>query len=159
MRCPRCGYISFDQVTSCLRCNKDIRKVAEGVAGSVANVTAPNYLAFAQQDAARVRGRSQRGGDAVVGIPDEDFFLGESLEDAALGEEEDVVLAQTSDEEEREIEVDIDFSTPLAASPRESASRFSADKRGKEPAESDSNFDLELELGDLDLGLDKNSGR
>ncbi len=154
MRCPKCGYISFDQITNCLRCNKDIGKVAEEVNGSVFNAVAPDYLVFAQEDAAQEREGDQRGEDGGGGIPDEDFFLGESLADEAL-RGDDVALDQTPDEGEREIEIDIDFPTPLAKSQQEVVSDFSTDKEEKKSDDLDMNYDLELDLGDLDLGLDK----
>jgi hypothetical protein len=46
MRCPKCGYISFDHVDSCLKCNKDISKVSSAVEGTTYNVAAPSFLRF-----------------------------------------------------------------------------------------------------------------
>jgi hypothetical protein len=46
MRCPKCGYISFDHVETCLRCNKDVKKVASVVEGTTYNVAAPSFLKF-----------------------------------------------------------------------------------------------------------------
>jgi len=46
MRCPKCGYISFDHVDTCLKCNKDISKTASVVEGTTFNVAAPSFLRF-----------------------------------------------------------------------------------------------------------------
>lgn len=44
MRCPKCGYISFDHLDTCLKCNKEISKAADALKGTVFNVAAPNFL-------------------------------------------------------------------------------------------------------------------
>lgn len=46
MRCPKCGYISFDHVDTCLKCNKDITKAASAVEGTTYNVAPPSFLRF-----------------------------------------------------------------------------------------------------------------
>jgi hypothetical protein len=49
MRCPKCGYISFDHIDTCLRCNKDISK-ATAVEGTTYNVAPPAFLKFTKRD-------------------------------------------------------------------------------------------------------------
>lgn len=49
MRCPKCGYISFDHIDTCLRCNKDISK-ASAVEGTTYNVAPPAFLKFTKRD-------------------------------------------------------------------------------------------------------------
>lgn len=46
MRCPKCGYISFDHVDECLKCNKDISAISSKVAGTTYNVAPPAFLRF-----------------------------------------------------------------------------------------------------------------
>lgn len=46
MRCPKCGYISFDLVDECLKCKKNIKSTSEVLQGSVLNVPAPSFLKF-----------------------------------------------------------------------------------------------------------------
>ncbi len=50
MRCPKCGFISFDNVETCLRCNKDISEVAKAFEGSTLNVPPPVFLKFDNRD-------------------------------------------------------------------------------------------------------------
>ena len=44
MRCPKCGYISFDNVDKCLKCKKNIAETSQQIIGSVFHVTAPVFL-------------------------------------------------------------------------------------------------------------------
>lgn len=46
MRCPKCGFISFDHVDACLKCSKDISKVTSKLEGTTYNVAAPSFLKF-----------------------------------------------------------------------------------------------------------------
>jgi hypothetical protein len=43
MRCPKCGYISFDHVETCLKCKKDISGCTE-VEGTTYHAEAPSFL-------------------------------------------------------------------------------------------------------------------
>lgn len=49
MRCPKCGYISFDHVETCLKCNKDISKEGSKVEGTTYNVAPPAFLKFTKR--------------------------------------------------------------------------------------------------------------
>ncbi len=44
MRCPKCGFISFDHLETCLKCNKDVSEVSSQVGGTTFNVEAPLFL-------------------------------------------------------------------------------------------------------------------
>jgi hypothetical protein len=44
MRCPKCGYISFDNVEKCLKCRKNITDASSKFQGSVLNVATPVFL-------------------------------------------------------------------------------------------------------------------
>lgn len=44
MRCPKCGYISFDHLEQCVKCKKNIKAVSEALPGTVFNVPAPAFL-------------------------------------------------------------------------------------------------------------------
>ncbi len=48
MRCPKCGYITFDHLDNCPKCKKDISKVSLKVVGTTYNVTTPLFLKFSQ---------------------------------------------------------------------------------------------------------------
>jgi hypothetical protein len=44
MRCPKCGYISFDRQKSCGKCSGDLTVVAEQVQGTGVNIVPPFFL-------------------------------------------------------------------------------------------------------------------
>ncbi|HCC54878.1 MAG TPA: hypothetical protein DEQ20_08150 [Desulfobulbaceae bacterium] len=44
MRCPKCGYISFDRQKSCGKCGNDLMAVAEQLQGTVGKNAAPFFL-------------------------------------------------------------------------------------------------------------------
>ena len=44
MRCPKCGFISFDHLDNCLKCNKEFKDIAGLVQGTVFKVQAPSFL-------------------------------------------------------------------------------------------------------------------
>lgn len=44
MRCPKCGYISFDRQRSCGKCANDLTAVAEQLKGTVSKAPAPFFL-------------------------------------------------------------------------------------------------------------------
>lgn len=83
MRCPKCGYISFDRQKSCSRCSNDLTAVAEQLQGTVGKNAAPFFLGA-------VLGKRE----SAVAEPDlalreeEEIFDLNELDDSALPEEE-----------------------------------------------------------------------
>ncbi len=51
MRCPKCGYISFDHVETCLKCKKDISGKVD-VVGTTYHAVAPSFLTSVQKNTA-----------------------------------------------------------------------------------------------------------
>jgi len=49
MRCPKCGYISFDHMDSCLKCKKDISENV-AVAGTTYHAATPSFLRVPNKD-------------------------------------------------------------------------------------------------------------
>jgi len=47
MRCPKCGYISFDRQKSCGKCSNDLTAVSEQLQGTVSKAAAPFFLGAA----------------------------------------------------------------------------------------------------------------
>lgn len=47
MRCPKCGYISFDYVESCAKCSRDLSALAETLEGTALMVEEPDFLSAA----------------------------------------------------------------------------------------------------------------
>jgi hypothetical protein len=47
MRCPKCGYISFDRIKSCDKCRADLTAVATQLQGTVGKIAPPFFLGAA----------------------------------------------------------------------------------------------------------------
>lgn len=48
MRCPKCSFISFDVVETCVKCGKNISSAAQELHGTVASSGAPAFLQMQQ---------------------------------------------------------------------------------------------------------------
>ena len=46
MRCPKCGYITFDHLETCTKCGKNIAAVSEALSGTVFKAEPPAFLQF-----------------------------------------------------------------------------------------------------------------
>ena len=44
MRCPKCGYISFDHMSSCSKCGRDISELATELQGTSIKADTPTFL-------------------------------------------------------------------------------------------------------------------
>lgn len=110
MRCPKCGYISFDHLETCLKCKKDIKSASDSLQGTVYNVAAPAFLKFDEAEAADdvtneldafvVADGEIDGGE--IEDPDLDILMDDSIQDDSAGEIEFAV------EEDGEFSLDID---------------------------------------------------
>ncbi len=121
MRCPKCGYISFDHMEQCLKCKKSIKAVADSLRGTIFHATAPTFLQFDRQT------ESEKDDEFLNQLDSEEEFVDEDLEilveedNASAGESgeatgtrnSDAVIKGTGDsadgdeEEDREIEIDL----------------------------------------------------
>lgn len=121
MRCPKCGFISFDHLEQCVKCKKNIKAVSDTLHGTVFNVAAPSFLHIDLN-----RDDEEEFDEITVDAPaDEDDFVDDDLEvlvDDGTSDEEEEELAQPApavaargakpekaaeSEEDREIEIDL----------------------------------------------------
>jgi hypothetical protein len=72
MRCPKCGFISFDNLEKCLKCNKELKDVAGLMHGTVFQVLAPSYLKIPTGAEVKDFGEDI---EIIGGTPDGDFDL------------------------------------------------------------------------------------
>jgi len=89
MRCPKCSYISYDLIETCVKCGKNISSVATDLMGSVASVVSPAFLRLSAEEAPETVEESA------------DFEAEEALD---LGAEGDEVEMDFSLDEEPSIE-------------------------------------------------------
>ena len=140
MRCPKCGYISFDLVDECLKCKKNIKSTSEVLQGSVLKVPAPSFLKFRSEPKETKENKedysdefSSIGSDFAEGESeyfesDVDFssddageieIMSDSFEENGLEEEVTISPFEDDDVPEGEIEVDLsqfeEVSDPEAA--------------------------------------------
>lgn len=121
MRCPKCGFISFDHVEACLKCSKDISKTSSGLEGTTYNVAPPSFLKI-QKSADRSQGFSeeiqfdhlqeeQQAVDPDLDVlvdeqedgddNDADIAFGDEFEGfGSLAEEEEIEITEEDDGEE-----------------------------------------------------------
>ena len=123
MRCPKCGYISFDYLDECLKCKKNIKAATTKLQGTVYKVAAPVFLNIqSEEEYAGPSGEPvDLFGDELTAEADE--YVDEDLEilvdsqdenqeeagaDLSLGENEDPDLKVDAEAEEEEgIEIDL----------------------------------------------------
>lgn len=99
MRCPKCGYISFDHVEKCLKCKKDISAVSDTLQGGVLHVASPVFLNLQSQEDPSDESDLAAGGEGVEAedaVADFDII---AEEDSAEGSEEEVILEVDQNEE------------------------------------------------------------
>ncbi|MCP4340330.1 MAG: hypothetical protein GY799_15910, partial [Desulfobulbaceae bacterium] len=85
MRCPKCGYISFDHLDECLKCNKDIKKISNDLYGSAYNIPAPTFLKLQQEQTEEHAVQMNLASEQS--FSDEDDYVDEDLEILVAEEE------------------------------------------------------------------------
>ena len=95
MRCPKCGFISFDHLETCLKCHKDIKSVSDTINGSVYNVTAPTFLKYNEEP----EPEEMELDEAFV--DDGDIFSDDEIRDPDL----DILMEDKGEGDEAEIEM------------------------------------------------------
>lgn len=133
MRCPKCGYISFDHLQECLKCEKDIKEVSNSFDGSVFNVQAPSFLKF-----------EERSEEDTAMDEEMDMFADEDDSDDFLDEDLDILMQDDQDDAEIEIDSDEGISAPQL----EEELDFSMEDDEEETGE------IELDLNEFDAGSD-----
>lgn len=118
MRCPKCGYISFDHLEQCVKCKKNIKAVSDTLAGTVFNVPAPSFLHL------DVKSDEEMESDVAMSdvVEVDDDFIDDDLEILAEDGSDDGEVAPApafaaarggksaaieAEDEDREIEIDL----------------------------------------------------
>jgi hypothetical protein len=153
MRCPKCGYISFDHMEICLKCKKDIKAVSDNLHGTVFNVSAPFFLQVNKREAEpeideAFSGKFDRDEDFVdedleVLVDDEVVIDDQGSEVIGAG---DSTFAESDDSENREIEMDLSQFEDAEASEKPAVA--AAKSKGKTEEQTFS-LDLPEELADI----------
>lgn len=166
MRCPKCGFISFDHFTSCVKCGKDISDVASELQGTSINVETPMFLSgalAAYADRQESFGEHGMGFEADEGI---DFSIeeeGVAAEPVEMAEEEEAVDI-SFDEDQAEADISMaaqEVEGKVAA--KEEAVDFTVEPEAQEEAEIEIEMEPEGEsdesFEELDfMGTDEEEG-
>jgi hypothetical protein len=152
MRCPKCGYISFDHLETCLKCSKDVSKAASQVVGTTYNAAPPSFLRFQPNEDIEVGGETEisfENGQEDFDVVDPDLNIlvdadNDSAEDIgisfddALGEGEELEVA-VDGEGDGEDDVGLDLG------------QFEDAFEGEDSAfgEDENQFDIPDELADI----------
>jgi hypothetical protein len=102
MRCPKCGFISFDLVEQCAKCGKNIGVAAKALQGTTANMKAPVFLRLGQE-------AEPGAGAAEAGLGAADVAEAETVDLGGEGEEPmlDFSTEETSSTESESLSMDI----------------------------------------------------
>ena len=107
MRCPKCGFISFDQISECLKCGKDISSASSSLMGSIRNVMAPSFLKLDSDTRAEDPPKDLFGSGADDYV-DEDLDVLVEADETEDESELDIELSEDDDEIDSEPEADSD---------------------------------------------------
>lgn len=124
MRCPKCGYISFDHLETCLNCSKDLSDSLSSVQGTTYHATPPMFLQISSDEGMGEDAREfetdveEMDDDLEVVDPDLDILLKEETDSGSeealsqdsfgVPDEGDTTdFDEDAEEEDREIEIDL----------------------------------------------------
>ncbi len=116
MRCPKCSFISFDVLETCVKCGKNISKAAEELQGTIAAVIPPEFLKldFSEEETTVDVGGEETEEAFDLGTDDDEVFVDFSGGEDAGEESVDVVLDEEPTAEEPVAEEPVADVEPVA---------------------------------------------
>ena len=120
MRCPKCGFISFDHLASCAKCGRDISEVASELQGTSIKVETPMFLSGALAALSESEESFEDHAMEADGSEGIDFDMEMEADEEEAGEmtaaEEDVDFSFEKEAEEFEVaeKADIGLAEPEA---------------------------------------------
>ncbi len=100
MRCPKCGFISFDHLERCKKCGKDIAEAAAELEGTVFDTSAPLYLKFEAGEGPEESDSMAAGAAVQEKVPDEEGALEEAGAEVEITLEDEVELVLGDEEDD-----------------------------------------------------------
>ena len=166
MRCPKCGYISFDHLDTCGKCNKDLSAISESFDGGLYNTVAPLFLVidpeadvigdqFLDSETDMVADQFDLAGDDVLSLDEDEseieFFMADEEDgvedDAGFEIEEPDVEPLDADDE---IVLDFDQDIELGDIDNEDDTGFEIEDPDVETLDADDEIVLDVEQDDID---------
>lgn len=136
MRCPKCGYISFDHMETCLKCKKDISGGSD-VEGTTYHAATPSFLKIPV--AADPVEESTELLDVNDDFADDNYDFSDPDLEALIDDKEDITIEESGDDEEG-----IFFADPDSAD---------FELEPDDDTDEEIGFEFELDGGDDDLEL------
>jgi hypothetical protein len=145
MRCPKCGFISFDHLASCSKCGRDISEVASELQGTSIKVDPPMFLsgalaAFAESEESfeehAMEDDVAGGIDFNMEMEDEAVEMDAAAEDVDFSFEEEEEAFDVAPEEDADFEI---------VEEEEGADISLAEAEAEEAGIAEEDVDIELE--------------
>ena len=100
MRCPKCGYISFDHQESCRKCNKNIGDTVTEINGTVCDALAPSFLQLDAMDRFNTQTFRPKNTEEIVIKADSGsgFAMRDGVDVNLFQDDEEIAFADDSEE-------------------------------------------------------------
>ena len=157
MRCPKCGFISFDHLTSCTKCGKDVAEVASELQGTSIKVDAPMFLGSALAAYADRTGSIDELAMEDEGSVGVDFSMEEEVAEETAAETTDTAAEVDFSFEESQPEAGISLAEETVAeeAPPEAAEESFEELDVVAAADEGDEGGLEFDLDDFIVDLDE----
>jgi len=148
MRCPKCGYISFDTLGTCKKCNKAIGDLLDDFEGTVFEATAPSFLHI-RSAGTMVEAQVAEAEEAVDLLEDEPEVDGISFGDDPFADED--VLTEDMELDDEEGTVGFAEVEEVEIAEEILFEETAIEEEETVPSSEEKETDLELDFGDIDI--------
>jgi hypothetical protein len=146
MRCPKCGFITFDHLETCTKCGKDISAVSEQLSGTVLKAVPPVFLKITPpSDEEKTDLSSTDDVDVEFSMEDDDLVVVEESADMDF----DLMEEENGETASSEVEPTNDFDFRLDDDSAQLELSTDDDTKELEPEEGAQLDFNELDISDL----------
>ncbi len=146
MRCPKCGYISFDTFGTCKKCNREIGELLEELEGTVFEAAAPSFLHISSTGI--LADTPEPDAEDVELLEEEQQNEGLSLADSFADED---VLTEDMDLEEEEVAVGFEEMEEVEITGEIVLEKSAFEDEDSGSSDIEEETDLDLDFGDIDI--------
>ncbi len=158
MRCPKCGYISFDHLETCKKCNKAIGEASVDLDGTVFAVAVPVFLDLEYEGSVTPSDEKDDISVGEVSLGDVEETIDLSFDDDDVGTGDEIVMDLSDDGELAEVGLTEESDEPTleldaleeAGSEDEITLDFGGEEESAEVGE-DADDGLQLDFGEIDI--------
>ena len=146
MRCPKCGYISFDTFGTCKKCKREIGELLEEFEGTVFEASAPSFLHI--RSTGTLADTPEPEAEDAVELLEEEQDEGLSLTDSFADED---VLTEDMDLDEEEVAVGFEEMDEVEITSEIMLEESVFEDEDSSSSDVEKETDLELDFGDIDI--------